>query len=68
MRSVVAVAPGQATRTVLVPEVLPADADGAGPSAMPLRSPGRPPGSIAAAVVEYAAIPSARGDLVDLYC
>jgi len=66
MRSVVAVAPRRTARAVLVPEVLPADADGAEPAALPLRCPRRDPTSALAG--DYEAPLVRRGDLVDVYC
>jgi hypothetical protein len=70
MRSVVAVAPSRvAARTVLVPELLPADAEGAEPSAMLLRSPYRGARARTALAGDYAGAPlGRRGDLLDVYC
>jgi hypothetical protein len=68
MRSVVALAPSRVARTVLVPEVLPADEDGAEPAAVPLRSPFRGAAPSGAPAADYAASLVRRGDLVDVYC
>jgi hypothetical protein len=67
MRSVVAIAPSRGARAVLVPELVPADADGAEPAAVALRPPrAKPP---LACAVEYVEGPAARrGDLLDVYC
>jgi hypothetical protein len=69
MRSVVAIAPSRVVRTVLVPEVLPADASDREPAAMLFQGPLGRPTALAVVAEEYAEAPvGRRGDLLDVYC